>query len=103
MGKETAIAWTDHTFNPWWGCTKIGPGCDFCYAEVWAARTGHTTLWDGDRRTFGDKHWNQPKNWNAAALKAGVRRRVFSASMADIFDNKAPEGARDRLWQLIRE
>lgn len=103
MGKETAIAWTDHTFNPWWGCTKIGPGCDFCYAEVWAARTGHTTLWDGDRRTFGDKHWNQPKNWNATAARDGVRRRVFSASMADIFDNKAPEGARERLWQLVRD
>lgn len=104
MGKETAIAWTDHTFNPWWGCTKIGPGCDFCYAEVWAARTGSTDLWGtGKFRTFTDKHWNQPRNWNLAAQKAGVRKRVFCASMADVFDNQADEALRTRLWALIRE
>lgn len=102
MGKETAIAWTDHTFNPVWGCTKIGPGCDFCYADVWAQRTGHNIWGTGTFREFTDKHWNQPLNWNAAAQKAGVRKRVFCASMADVFDNQWPDHLRPRLWALIR-
>lgn len=103
MGKETAIAWTDHTFNPVWGCTKIGPGCDFCYADVWAQRTGHNIWGTGTFREFTDKHWRQPLNWNAAAEKAGVRKRVFCASMADVFDNQWPDHLRPRLWQLIRD
>ena len=38
MGKETGISWTDHTFNPWWGCTAVSAGCDHCYAERMAVR-----------------------------------------------------------------
>jgi len=34
MAEITGIAWTDHTFSPWWGCTKVSPGCDFCYAAM---------------------------------------------------------------------
>jgi protein gp37 len=100
MGTSTAIEWTDHTFfNPWWGCAKVSPACDHCYAEAWDKRTGGAH-WGphAERRTFGDKHWNEPLRWNAAAEKAEVRRRVFCASMAH-----APEGARERLWNLIRE
>ena len=41
MAEHSTIEWTDHTFNPWWGCTKVSPACDHCYAEVWAKRTGH--------------------------------------------------------------
>ncbi|MBX9944917.1 MAG: phage Gp37/Gp68 family protein [Reyranella sp.] len=52
MGERTTIAWTDHTFNPVWGCLKVGPGCDYCYAEVWAARF-FDGLWDGKFREFG--------------------------------------------------
>jgi protein gp37 len=103
LGKSTAIEWTDHTFNPWWGCTKVSPACDHCYAEAWDKRTG------GDhwgphayRRTFGDKHWEEPLRWDRAAAEAGTRRRVFCASMADVFDNAAPENALGRLWRLIR-
>jgi protein gp37 len=103
MGKETAIEWTDHSFNPWWGCAKVSPGCDHCYAEAWAKRTG-TAVWgvDAPRRAFGDKHWNEPLKWQRAAVAAGKRARVFCASMADVFDKNAPAGARDRLWALIR-
>lgn len=103
MGKETAIAWTDHTFNPVWGCMKVGPGCDFCYAEVWAARTGHH-VWgqDATYREFGDKHWNEPLKWNKRAAEFRVRRRVFCASMADVFDKRWRKGIRERLWALIK-
>lgn len=41
MGETTAIKWTDHTFNPWWGCTRVSPGCNHCYAETFAKRTGN--------------------------------------------------------------
>lgn len=40
MGANTMIEWATHTFNPWVGCTKVGPGCDHCYAEGWAKRSG---------------------------------------------------------------
>ena len=38
MARDSRIEWTDHTFNPWWGCTKVSPACDHCYAETWARR-----------------------------------------------------------------
>ena len=104
MAKNSKIEWTDHTFNPWWGCTKISPGCDFCYAEAWAHRLGAVT-WGAHaaRRFLSDAHWKEPLRWNRDAAKAGQRRRVFCASMADVFENR-PELAmwRDKLWELIR-
>lgn len=103
MGEKTAISWTDHTFNPWWGCSHAGPGCEFCYAEVWAARYGFDVWGPGKpRRYFGDKHWHEPIKWNNIATVAGVRRRVFCASMADVFDNEVDQVHRERLWTLIR-
>jgi protein gp37 len=103
MGETTGIAWTDHTFNPWWGCTKVSPGCDRCYAETFDRRIGGAH-WgkDAARRVFGEKHWREPLKWNAAAEKAGKRARVFCASMADVFDADAPAGELERLWALIR-
>lgn len=102
MGEHTEISWCDHTFNPWWGCTKVSPGCDHCYAEGVASRFG--TEWGSGktRRQFADKHWAEPLKWNARAGKAGKSARVFCASMADVFDKDAPEGLRERLWQLIK-
>lgn len=104
MSANSKIEWTHHTFNPWWGCAKVSPACDHCYAERDAGRFDpKRTLWgvDAERRTFGDKHWGDPEKWNKAAAKAGERHRVFCASMADVFDKNAPAGARDRLWALI--
>lgn len=103
MGEKTAIEWTDHTFNPWWGCTKVSPACDHCYAERDAHRFA-PGLWgvDAKRRFFGDAHWNEPMRYDRAAAKAGLRRRVFCASMADVFDNHPDlAGPRERLWATI--
>lgn len=103
MGTTTAIAWTDHTFNPWWGCVRVSPACDHCYAEAFAKRTGNA-VWgkDSPRRFFGDKHWNEPHKWNRAAETAGERRRVFCASMADVFEARDDlDEHRERLWDLI--
>lgn len=96
MGATTAIAWTDHTFNPWWGCVNVSPGCDHCYAETFAKRTGHD-VWgkDGERRFFGEKHWNEPRKWSG---------RVFSASMGDVFEmNHSLDTERERLFNLVDE
>lgn len=105
MGAETAIGWTDHTFNPWWGCVRVSPGCNHCYAESFAKRTGND-VWgkSAERRRFGDKHWNEPVKWNRKAEQDGVRRRVFCASMADVFEDREDhQPDRERLWALIED
>lgn len=101
MGERTNISWTHHTFNPWWGCTEISPACDACYAREWAKRFGVKWGVGQPRRVASERTWAEPLNWDRRAREAGERRRVFCASMADVFDNEAPEGARDRLWLLI--
>jgi protein gp37 len=103
MAENSAIEWCDHTFNPVWGCVKVSPACDNCYAETLSNRFGDHWGPHAEFRTFGDKHWNEPRKWDRAAEKAGRRARVFCASMADVFDNRWPDGVRDRLWALIRE
>jgi protein gp37 len=102
MTANSKIEWTDHTFNPWVGCTKVSPACDHCYAESWAKRSGAPNLWNGDRRRTTAANWNQPIKWNAAAAKAGTRARVFCASLADVFDNAVPPAWRADLFRLIR-
>lgn len=104
MARDSAIEWTDHTFNPWWGCAAVSSACDHCYAESLAKRFGHRT-WGAKapRRFFGDAHWSEPLAWNAAASRLGHRARVFCASMADVFENRSElDPHRNRLWSLIR-
>lgn len=103
MGQNSAIEWTDHTFNPWWGCIKVSQGCKNCYAETLSSRYGHD-VWGptNKRRTFGENHWLEPIKWNKSAELQNVRMRVFCASMADVFeDNPGVESERAKLWSLI--
>ncbi len=105
MSAQSAIEWTDHTFNPWWGCTKVSGGCTNCYAETLATRYGHT-VWGpkAQRRFFGEKHWQEPLRWNRDAQEAGRPARVFCASMADVFEgNDSLNFQRQKLWALIQE
>jgi protein gp37 len=79
MGETTGIGWTDATFNPWWGCFKVSAGCAHCYADTLASRYGFA---ERDRQ----------------------RRRVFCASMADVFEDHPqlpPE--RVKLWALVEQ
>lgn len=111
MAENSAIEWTDHTFNPWEGCQKLGPGCDHCYAETRNARFGGGTAlnWGpgAERRRTSASNWRKPLRWqaDAAAFREthGRRQRVFCASLADVFDNAAPPSARRDLAKLIRE
>lgn len=111
MAENTSIEWADHSWSPWWGCTKVSPACKSCYAATLAARFG--TEWGPTaRRKFqSDAYWNEPLKWNRQAEREGVRKRVFCASMADVFeylpeshpDSQRMEDERARLWALIEE
>lgn len=114
MSESTAISWTDATFNPWWGCWPVSPGCALCYADREATRHGFPDLWkkpgpgappESNRRTFGEKHWNEPRVWaRNLPRKLGRRPRVFCASMADIGeDHPVAAAERPKLWVLIEE
>jgi protein gp37 len=105
LAEVTGIAWTDSTFNPWIGCTKVGPGCDHCYAEALDKRhrwQGDTHWGAGKPRVRTSKaNWAKPMAWNKARLKDGKTHRVFCASLADVFDNEVPEAWRRDLFELI--
>jgi len=105
MAENSGIAWTTHTFNPWIGCTKVSPGCDHCYAEAFDNRFNGGGHWGpgAPRRRTSSANWSKPRKWNQYAAMTGVRPWVFCASLADVFDNEAPPGARGDLWQLIHE
>ena len=107
MGSVTGIGWTDHTFNPWIGCSRVSPACAGCYAAdsrthaIISAREGN--LW----RRNGPRHittstWSDPPRWNREAQTAGVAAKVFAASLADVFEGRADlDEPRERLWALI--
>ncbi len=104
MGEKTNISWCDSSWNPWWGCTKVAPGCDHCYAEALDKRTGGAHWGVGSRpRVMSEANWQKPWRWQRLAEASGARRRVFCGSMCDVFDRNAPAGQRERLWSLIRE
>ena len=109
MAENTAISWTTHSWNPWWGCTKIqGPdglpsACDNCYAANDAARYGFA-VWgkDAPRRPLSEANWNKPRKWNETARIMGRPTLVFCASMADVFEARDDlDPLRARLWELI--
>jgi len=90
LGANTKIEWADHTFNPWRGCTKVSEACRNCYAEKQAKRNPNTLgIWgpEGTRVVAAEAAWKKPLKWDREAKSAGVRRRVFCASMADVFED----------------
>lgn len=103
MAEVSAISWTDATFNPWIGCTKVSPACDHCYAERDNSRRGWVPGWGPGIPRRRTKTWGEPLKWNRKAAESGRPLRVFCASLADVFDNEAPQAWRDDLWQLLQE
>ncbi len=107
MAENSKIEWTNHTFNPWRGCTKISEGCKHCYAEALSKRNPAILgIWgdNGTRVVASEGYWKQPLKWSRDAAKAGERRRVFCSSLADVFEDR-PEliEPRRRLFDLINE
>lgn len=114
--SETNISWTDYSFNPWIGCNKVSEGCKFCYAEEFVARRLAVRMVRSDgvvtEKFWGDKAprrfrpetaWKDPIKWDRTAERQGVRRKVFCASLADVFEDRPDlETPRRRLWETIR-
>lgn len=102
MAQHTAISWTNHTFNPWIGCAKTSAGCLNCYAQRQNdARYHWINRWGVDYRRTSAANWQQPLKWARQARQSGLLRRVFCASLADIFDDQVPASWRADLWRLI--
>lgn len=112
--QNSKIEWTEHTFNPWIGCTKVSPACAHCYAEGWAKRSGlvqwgagaprrRTAAWSGpvrwDRQSrIATDAWDRQKAQWQISDEEMVRRgfikprrpRVFACSLGDWLDDEVP-------------
>jgi protein gp37 len=104
MAENSKIEWTDHTFNPWIGCTKVSPACDNCYAEAMMDKRYGRVQWGAGnpRVRTSASNWRLPYKWNNAAALDKPRPFVFCASLADVFDNEVPDEWRRDLFALIR-
>ena len=114
MGENSKIEWTDHTFNPWIGCTKVSPGCAHCYAEnLMATRYGRVEWGLGKARVrTSPDNWRLPLRWNReeqnkmvdhAGFFTARRPRIFCASLADWLDDEVPIEWLADLLDLIRQ
>lgn len=106
MAENSHISWTNHTFNPWIGCTKVSPACDGCYAQAMMEGRYHRVIWGapgiGEGTRDRTKDWSKPRKWNREAAAAPGETFVFCASLADVFDNAVPREWRRDLFKLIR-
>lgn len=112
MAEQSAISWTDSTFNPWMGCTEVSTGelgaCELCYARtLMQDRYGRVIWGPGQPRVrTSPSNWKQPLKWERQHHQWHAihrrPRRVFCSSLADVFDNEVSQEWRDDLWTLIR-
>jgi protein gp37 len=97
MAQMTNIEWTDATWNPVTGCTKVGPGCDHCYAERFAERwrgiPGHPYQQGFDLRLWPDR-LEQPMYWRKPRL-------IFVNSMSDLFHKAIPRTFLDAVFDVM--
>ena len=97
MSIESSIEWTDATWNPVRGCTKISPGCKHCYAEVFAERfrgvSGHAYERGFDLRLVPDK-LAEPLRWSKP-------RMIFVNSMSDLFHMKVPDSYIEKVAKVM--
>lgn len=104
MAAETIIAWTDHTFNPWMGCVKVSEGCRNCYAATLTKNRMGLSLWGKQApRQVTKSPWGHVAAWNRKAKQDGVRRKVFCASLCDVFeDHQTANATRPAVWDMVR-
>lgn len=99
MAQLSSIEWTDATWNPVTGCTKISPGCKHCYAERMAKRLasmGQPRYRDGFQLTLQPDVVDQPLSWKKPRL-------VFVNSMSDLFHDAVPLSYLERVFQVMAE
>src|SRR3990167_6333888 len=95
----TAIEWTDATWNPVTGCSKVSPGCAHCYAETLSLRRGWSTLpWTpanaAENVVLHPERLNAPLRWRKP-------QRVFVNSMSDLFHEQVPEAFVDQVFAVM--
>jgi protein gp37 len=99
MGEKSAIEWTDATWNPVTGCTKISAGCDNCYAARFSERfrgvAGHP-FETGFDLTLRPERLSQPFEWKK-------RRMIFVNSMSDLFHKKIPSTHISRVFDTMEK
>jgi protein gp37 len=97
MSNNSKIEWTEATWNPVRGCTKISPGCKHCYAETFAERfrgvPGHPYEQGFDLRLVPEK-LAEPLKWNRPKM-------VFVNSMSDLFQDEVPTDYIRRVFQVM--
>ncbi len=97
MGDRSTIEWTDATWNPVTGCTKVTRGCDNCYAERFAERfrgtIGHH-FESGFDLTLRPERLSQPLRWKRP-------RMIFVNSMSDLFHKDIPKDFIDRVFDTM--
>ena len=98
MANSSHIEWTDATWNPVTGCSKVSPGCKFCYAERLAHRLqamGQKNYRNGFEVTLQPHMLEHPLHWRQP-------RRVFVNSMSDLFHNEVPTTYIERVFGVMR-
>src|SRR5580693_6676915 len=97
MSEHSHIEWTDATWNPVRGCTKISPGCKHCYAETFAERfrgvKGHPYEQGFDLRLVPEKL--------AEPLKWSTPKTIFVNSMSDLFHKDVPDWYIKKVCQVM--
>ena len=99
MGDHSAIEWTDATWNPVTGCTKVSPGCKNCYAERLATRLqlmGNPRYMKGFALTLHDDQLQLPLRWRQP-------RRIFVNSMSDLFHGDVPEAFIQSVFRTMEQ
>jgi len=97
MGDNSSIEWTDATWNPVTGCTKVSPGCKNCYAERLAMRLkamGNPRYRNGFSVTLHADQIELPLRW-------AQPRRIFVNSMSDLFHETVPESFIRRVFEVM--
>lgn len=98
MGGKSSIEWTDATWNPVTGCTKISPGCKHCYAERMAKRLqamGQANYANGFKVTLHDHVVELPFTWKKP-------RTIFVNSMSDLFHEAVPDEFILRVFDVMQ-
>jgi protein gp37 len=98
MAERTGISWTERTWNPWMGCTKISPGCQNCYMYRDMRQYGR----DPTRvQRTSEENWSKLLKWNDEARRNRQQSMVFTCSLSDWFHEDA-DAWRPEAWQVIR-